>query len=292
MRFARVVLSFLSTLVFVALPPRPGMAADGAIAVESTSSWMTPARPEVHLLLRNRTAQPIEFSLRLGRGSAGESVHCAADLREVDPNFVERFDRLAAISRMMTSGVIPPNGWVHRSYPVGASGGVPPCQVPYVVGSDHPSEIVTGTIEVPRAAEAWEGVDVGKESLTWESMVEEDQRYGERVITRLLVQNRDKLPILVSASERALSCKEGADARWALQDSVIQGENIGPALIGVGGWIVLVDAIELANRDDAAKCEAVIQLSAFTKSGTKPVATAKFSLAPSGRFSVPFVRKQ
>jgi hypothetical protein len=264
-------------------------ASESGIDVQSRSSWMTPGQPEVHLLLRNPTDRAVEFSLRLGRGSQGKRTQCSKDLVDVDPGFVRRFDGRLGISRIATSGTIPARGWTHRAFAVGAGGMVAPCEVPYVLGLDNPSRTIEGTVTVPGAQPHWEGVAVDEGDLEWESLVESNERQPQRVNARLLLRNRAAHSILVSISERSLNCPEGVAARWALQDSVLQGENIGPGVISAGSWIVFADQIEFDDVANATRCSARIQVSAFTKEGVRPVVSAQFQLAPTSVYSVPFV---
>lgn len=275
--------------VIAVVAPEASSASETEIDVQSSSSWMTPGQPEVHLLLQNPTDRPVEFSLRLGRGRQGKRTQCSKDLADLDPGFVHRFDGRLGISRAATSGTIPAKGWTHRAFVVGAGGMVAPCEVPYVLGLDNPSRTIEGTVAVPPAQLHWEGVPVHEGDLEWESLVESNERQPQSVIVRLLLRNRSARPILASVSERSLNCPEGVTARWALQDSVLQGENIGPGVIGAGSWIVFVDQIDFDNVANAKQCSARIEVSAFTNEGTQPAVSAQFQLVPTGVYSVPFV---
>jgi hypothetical protein len=257
------------------------------LEVAARVSWMTPAQPEVHLLLKNPTDKPIEFSLWLGRGRGKRKTTCRANLSTVDPNFYQRFDRNIGISRVMTEGVVPAKGWTHRSYLVGASGGVAPCEVPFTLGSN--GKTIEGEVSIPEERETGRPAPSAGVSLTWERVIEESRVADDSLIVRLLVRNRGTHPIWASITARELSCRAGAIS-WRAHYGTIQGEAVGPAVVQPGEWIVFADVVDLAPGQDPKECSARLQISVLTEGGLRNVELAEFDLKPAGEFGVPNVR--
>jgi hypothetical protein len=266
-----------------------GAAADSIMkaSIESTVTWMTGAQPEVHLLIENKTDRSIEFSSRLGRGKGG-GTSCAGNLDAVDPRFNERFDRRLGISRIMTTGTIPARGWAHRSYPVGESGLVPPCDVPYAISVDGAE--LSGVVHVAFERPTWEGAEVTARSLVVAHAVEENRYAPPGVIVRSLVRNQERTPIYILMSRRDIECAPGHAGRFSLHETVLQGEDVGPAVVPPSGWLVFVNDVALDRSEDAKMCSIRVELSALTKQGMRRVVESEISLAPSGAFGVPLVR--
>jgi hypothetical protein len=286
---ARVFASMIGCLVLFASPAYSGTTPQ--VDVETRSSWASPGRPEAEVLLRNAGTRPVEFSMRLGRGKNGKRIVCDKDLRSLDPNFHRRFDDRIGISRIMTSGVIAAGGWAHRSYPVGAAGLVPPCVVPYIVGLADGTEL-EGVISIPGEEPAWGPTEVTENSVTAELGVEKDERFGPRVITRLLVRNRQKATALLRIEDRTLVCPTGLSASWALRDSVLPGQDVGPMLVEPGGWATFVDAIVLSDRSRSGECTVKFSLSAFGEKGFVPAGSFEFPLQQDGTYDVPLVHRK
>jgi len=282
----RTVAAIVSVLVALASPGAGG----GPLEIETGTTWMTPAQPEVHVLLMNPSDQAVDFTLWLGRGRGTRKLECARDLRGVDPNFYRRFDRLIGISQVMTSGTVPARGWAHRAFPIGAGGGVPPCRVPFSMQAEG-SDVISGDIDVPADPPADNAVSLGEVAISMQAMTERDRLDRQKVILRLLVRNNGPKSTRVAITDRGIHCSD-ATVGWVLHFGSLQGEDVGPTVVEPGGWAVFVDAARLGNAAKVELCRGKIQLSAFVDGDMEPVAEAEFSLAPTGEFGIPNVRQR
>ncbi len=255
------------------------------LEIDSRSSWATPAQPEVHLLLRNPTEDPVLFTLWLGATPGGPELQCARQVEGADPDFLSRFHYWNGVSYGQTRGVVPPKGWTHRSLLVGESGGIVPCEVPYRLeiekGKDEIAEVNEGTIRVEKPGPPQRG-SVSKDSVEWLALVERDRLYEPRLITRLLVTNQEEHPIVIMVDHRHLECSEGEPATWALHHATVQGEDVGPFELSTGGWAVFVAAVNVPKSTPPESCRASMTIVADTSSGRQPIRRVEFSLAPTG----------
>jgi hypothetical protein len=278
--------SITATLASLCLVTAASGADSTRVEVLSRTTWATPGRPEVHLLLRNPGDEAVPFSLRLGHIPGGARVSCAADLESVESDFSSRFTGWSGLSRGVVRGVIPPQGWAHRSFIIGAQGWLPPCEVPYRLDLEEGGELGArseGTIHVGKPEWVSRG-NIGSESFDWEAMVETDEVHDRRVISRLLVRNSGEEPAHLLVTARHLQCQNGERLEWALHHAAVQGEDVGPFALPPGGWAVFAAPIAVSNAAKLDRCTASIEISADTEAGLRPVETVEFPLKPTGFF--------
>lgn len=257
------------------------------VEVLSRTTWATAGKPEVHLLLRNLGDTAIPFSLRFGHIPGGARVSCAADLEKVEPDFSSRFTGWSGLSRGVVRGVIPPRGWAHRSFIVGAKGWLPPCEVPYRLDLERAGDLAErseGAIHVGKPEWVPRGNILG-ENFEWQAMVETDEVYDRRIVSRLLVRNLGGEPAHLLITGRNLRCEDGERLGWALHHAAVQGEDVGPFALPPGGWAVFAAPIAVPNGAKLGRCTASMEISADTETGLRPVETVKFPLEPTGLFA-------
>ncbi len=274
----------IAVLGLVATVPASG--GTGPVSVSTRTTWTTTAQPEVHLLLRNEEDRSVRFLLWLGYLPGGKKPACERTLAEVDANFRSRFTGWDGISQNPTSGVIPAQGWTHRSLLLGAEGWLPPCEVPYRVDLEVAGEHIgrlEGTIDAGKAEWVPRG-NVLKGSVDWEAMVETDEIHDRRVVSRLLVRNLGEEPAHLLVTGRHLQCENGERLGWALHHAAVQGEDVGPFALPPGGWAVFAAPIAVPNGAKLKRCAASIEISADTEAGLRPVETVEFLLKPTGFF--------
>jgi hypothetical protein len=259
-------------------------ASDAPVAIREWSTVATPARPEAHLLIRNRTSVPLVFTLELGGITGGPKVECAG-ARVPEPDFLTRFHYWNGVSFGDSRGLIPPNGWTHRSILLGEQGMIPPCHVPYRLRIENDSgegiSTIDGEIQVGVQGPPVRG-DATGEDVAWEVMVEQHKLYPDRLVARIAVENRTDHGVVVEIDRRTLTCEGSGGASWAAHHGVVQGEDSGPVQIDAKGVGVFVAAIETWDLDDPAECTVGADIVLDTRSGLKRLKRIEFDLSPSG----------
>jgi hypothetical protein len=254
-----------------------------AVEIRPWVTVSTPARPEVHLLIRNKTALPIDFKLELGGVEDGEKLECAG-VSTPEPDFLTRFHFWNGVSFGDSRGHIPANGWAHRSILLGEWGVIPPCKVPFRLSLHSEGGAlapIDGTVEVPVAGPPVRG-DVSEEDITWKTMVEEHRLYDGRLVARIAVENRQNHGVVVRLDRRILSCKQTGSASWAMHHGVVQGEDVGPMQVGAGGLGVFVAAIDTWDLSDYSRCRVSADIVLDSRSGLKRIHRIEFPLTPTG----------
>ncbi len=260
--------------------------AAGQVSIETSVTRATVAEPEVHLLLRNASAQPIEFVLWLGYLPGLRKLTCAGDLSVLDKNYASRFVGWDGVSVNPSSGVIPAKGWSHRSIAIGTGGSLAPCKVPYLLvlqGTNGPEKI-EGTVEVS-TGEATERGNPDELDVALESMVEVDEVHKNRIVVRLLATNNGTHPLHLLVTERSLECAPPGRAAWALHHTVLQGEDVGPFPVLAKSWAVFTMSVDVSGERTADQCTAHFQVSADTNRGARPVGEIKSLMKPAGFYS-------
>jgi hypothetical protein len=258
-------------------------------AVESRVTWASPGMPEVHLLIRNQSQEPVGFVAELGAASERTGLRCHGHPARTDEAFVWRFSRWDSVSRGISRGLMPAGGWSHRSIALGTGGVSPPCEIPYRVMFPSPHEgqsEVRGVISVPAMPPSTR--DRGPTPvLGWESSVEKDDTRQGRLVARLLVTNRSDHPTRLLITNRQLTCVGGTDARLALHDGTLQGQDVGPFEVDSLGWTVFVMAVDSYGNRGGDPCRITVELSADTSAGLRSVETVEFPLKPTALLSRP-----
>lgn len=252
--------------------------------VEQWSTVSTAARPEVHLLLRNASSRPMNFTLELAGVRGGPGLDCAGT-NTPEPDFLTRFHYWNGVSFADSRGLIPAHGWTHRAIVLGELGVIPPCEVPYRLqvedSEGETAATVQGVIVVPVAGPAVRA-DASASDISWEAMVEWHRLYSGRIVARLAVKNKRDHGIVVQLDHRTLSCEGSGSASWAGHHGVVQGEDVGPLQIDANSWGVFVAAIDIWNTDDPAKCTASADLLVDTERGLRRIERLEFPLSPEG----------
>jgi hypothetical protein len=272
---SKVALAYLVIAAASAAAP-----SSNTVRIDTWTTVATPARPEVHVLLRNGETTPLAFVLEIGDLQRGSKVECAGSYTG-EPDLLTRFHFWNGVSFGDSSGVIPANGWTHRSFVLGEYGYEPPCSVPYRLRTTSPASIVEGVIEVPKGASPVRET-VSREDIRWDLMVEEHRIYDHRLVARLLVENRSARAIVLGLDRRSLDCDGAGRASWSSHHGVIQGQDVGPIQIPGRGWGVFVAAIDYWGTENPADCRMSADLQLDTSRGRTTLARVEFRLEPTG----------
>lgn len=285
----------MKVLILALLPLAVGSASPSLSAndsdpldIVSSVTWASPAQPEVHVLLRNQTDRTLPFSLWIGELPGPEGMKCHGSISAEKPDLFTRFSPWLGVSLGRSGGIVPPDGWAHRSFLVGDAGGVAPCSVPYlaVVGAGEERKEVRGNIDVPEPTGVPRGM-VSSSSLNWEAMFEKDEIHRNRVIARVLVTNRESHSIDVFVHNRWISCAEGGRLSWALFHGVLQGEDVGPFSLSGKGWAAFVMALEVQPGTEPERCSLGLELFGDTNEGSALIARFEVPVEITGTFTSP-----
>jgi hypothetical protein len=278
-----VALSFLLPLQGFAVVA-PG--ASPLVAVESWSSGATVLRPEVHVLLRNRTNEPIRFLLELGAGAA---PHCDPGNAELSASLATRWGRRSLASTATTLGVVPAGGWTHRSLVTGFSGGGAPCRVPYRLtlrDSRQHEWRIEGVVDAPveRSVETgW----ISAAELHLDRIVERNRMLRKPgLILRVLAENRGHVAASIAITDIRFSCPGSEQPKWDLQQGTVQGEGVGPALILPSHAHVFVFGVDPPEGGALGDCRGSVEVSALERHGDRILKVYDFSLEPDGYVDV------
>ena len=250
------------------------------VRIDTWTTVATPARPEVHVLLRNSEDTPIPFVLEIGDLQNGPKMRCAGG-DEGKPDFLSRFHFWNGVSFGDSTGVIPAKGWTHRSFVLGEYGNRPPCTVPYRLRFKSAPGVVEGAIEVGSAPPPVREV-VSMDDIRWDFMVEEHRVYEHRLVARLAIENKSSHAIVIGLSRRSLDCEGTARASWSSQHGVIQGQDVGPFDIPKHGWGVFVASVDYWGTEYPADCRMSADLQLSTDRGTTTLSRVEFRLEPTG----------
>ncbi len=278
------ILWLVGSLFMACLAPFANAAPE--LTVESRVSRASVAEPEVHILLRNNSDRPVEFSLWLGYLPGRRKPACSGDLTTLDRNYPSRFVGWDGLSRNPSSGVVPPKGWVHRSMALGAGGLLAPCTVPYLLSfeGEEGARQIEGEVQVSKG-EAIERGSPTQADIDLEAMVETDEVHHDRVVLRLLAANRSSKGAHLLITKRSFECAAPEWATWALHHTVAQGEDVGPFDVPANGWTVFTMSIEISGQRALLDCSVRLQVSADTDRGVVPIAATRSNLRPTGYYS-------
>ena len=257
----------------------PQPSASEPIRVETRTTWTTAAQPEIHLLLQadHTTTGTVAVFL---------PEHVVCDGKEA-PSASEKlriFDTLSRLPFSLTTGELRPDAWLHRSYPVGGyrvlSG---QCIATYRVADwTSGKTLVSGEIPISAIPPAFDETSASGGSLDVSMETERDSRFGELHLVKLLVRNREDHAVLISESDRRLSCSSGSSADWAFRPNVIQGEDSGPVWVPAKSWAVLQNAVAL-RAGSIVGCKVEVELSAYrVGEGLVPVKRFQAEIRQSG----------
>jgi len=250
----------------------------GAFTVEPRITWASSAKPEIHLLVRNRTAAPVPFAVSIGSERGTRGAKCES--RAPDPALSRRFNRWDSVSRAFSVGRLEAHGWAHRSVALGTAGLTPPCEVPYTVRF-FPGEArevaITGRVEVPsqvqRASEDW-----GPPVVETSAVIERDVDQRNRALVRLLVTNTGNESTRISVTSRRVLCAEAGNTDLALHHGVLQGQDSGPFDLSTGSWAVFVFPLETGADLGSNGCQLEAEISAEWGSKEHTVTTVEIPL--------------
>ncbi len=210
------------------------------IATSNTLEW-----PEVHVLLRNRDEREINFIVNVDKQLTCHNAG-SAQMYELQSTYFWP----AEGQRYGPKGTIPPSGWNHRTFRLGADPNLRqllPCTVTASVTFYRGTEKSTEQIELELTDEillrAWEEPEPG--TLVGATLVELDETTtGEDVFVRVLLLNSKGKGIMVQQLDKDIVCLTPCEslARWSISPRIRQGEA-GPIYIEPNGWGVLVDLV-------------------------------------------------
>lgn len=280
-------------LVVALLASHEGVAAEAGttmpLSIETWSSSLTALQPEVHALLTNGTDQPLEFLLQFGAGASGEGLQCDPVHRGVSDQLARSLSRRSRAALSETLGVVPAkNGWTHRSFLAGLSGGGAPCRVSYwlTVRNREGKEWRTeGVIDVDEQDVVETGI-IDAEDLKLMGFVEEDRSTRQRrALLRVLVRNSGRLAASIGISDIRLSCPGEGQPRRDLHYSTLQGEDVGPRTIRPSAAHVFVVGIGIPP-EGLSDCRGEVDIAAFERGGPRSLTTFRVDLEPRGFFDL------
>jgi hypothetical protein len=136
------------------------------------------------------------------------------------------------------------------------------------------------------------GGSFSQRSLRIETEIERDAELDGVHLLRLLVWNQEAHDLLLFATNRSLSCVGRSDVQWALHQSVIQGEDIGPINVKAGEWGVFVHALRSAPDKTITGCRVSVEISGFDPDGgLRIVDSYEAELKREGKMSRPTVER-
>lgn len=255
--------------------------------VSTKVSWNTALRPEINILLWNRTNEAVSFSL--SRDPPNENRPPCERRVEPLPEVPHDQWTLRDERHLPESlGTIPPKGWAHRAVILTGPYFRPPCefrfQIRFVDSKDEYS--VRGVVNVPASPRRAPPASDSGPMLTADVMIERDL-FERHLLVRLLVRNGGDHAERIWISDRSLVCKKGTRMDWSTEQPVPQGQDIGPAFIDEGGWAVLVSAVKLVEGDSSEECWGTMTISRRALSSWVPWKTIRFELSPTGFLRLP-----
>lgn len=252
------------------------------VSVESWSTSVTALQPEAHLLIENHGAEPVEFLLEFAPGG---NFSCDPNNRGTSGALATTLSRRSRASLAATLGSVPPNGWTHRSFLAGLSGGGAPCRVPYRLtvregkGNEWRSE---AAIEA-RTNRPVETGSIDPSDLDIKRFVEEDRSTRlPTALLRLLVRNKGTAATSIGISEIRFECSGGERPRRDLHYATLQGEDVGPALLLPGSSNVFVIGIDVSPTRSLRECRGLAEVTAFEREGRRTLKSFEFDLVPEG----------
>lgn len=253
----------------------------GGFTVTPRITWTSSAKPEINLLIRNKTAAPAQYSVSIGSERGQRGANCES--RAPDPALARRFNQWDSVSRAFSVGRLEAGGWAHRSVALGTAGLTPPCDVPYTVRF-FPGELrevsITGWVEVPSEAPRASG-NWGRPAIETDAVVERDVDQANRALVRLLVINSGAKSTRVLVTARRVLCAEGGHAELALHHGVLQGQDSGPFDMAKDEWAVFVFSLETGRALESDACKLEVVISAEWDAKTQPVTTVEIPLQES-----------
>lgn len=238
-----------------------------ALELEDTVSWMTTDYPEVHVILKNKTDEPIEFSLVFGatqKSSSGQE--CSKKLQDFDVYYGRKTETTARTQTGSSKGLIQPHGWTHRIYRLGAKGLIPPCKLTYLVKYKYKGEfsVIEKTVDIPyyKFAGHVGDSDVRDIDLVSDTIVEKGPSENN-VIARTLIRNQSGKKVYLFVSDRDIKCDAGSRATFKLVGGVKQGEDTGPVIVRPHQWIVFKQVISYSDDSALKSCKVWIQFSTY-----------------------------
>jgi hypothetical protein len=277
----------LALSVMILICPRALLSADTSdIEVVTSVSWTTASRPEVNVLLQNKTQQSVEFSMSLQEPPDESRPMCtrrAESLPKTLPQHTTLRDTPESFGR------IPARGWTHRAIlPTGPYFRAP-CEIKLLVR--FPGSTIADIRTLVHVPESQPAPIVASDSLPRlnAGIVVERDMYERHVLVRLLVRNDGHVGEQISISDREIRCNEGSRADWSTEYPVPQGQGIGPASVDPDSWTVLVSAARLINGESFDECEGTLAISRMTPRGLELWKPISFGLLPSGYLQLPLI---
>jgi hypothetical protein len=146
---------------------------------------------------------------------------------------------------------------------------------------DSIGEVVEGIVDVPAAASPVDS-EISANDIEWESIVEEQRLYQDRVVARFAIRNKTDRGIVVQLDRLSLQCSGDAHASFTRHHGVIQGQDTGPMQVDARGWSVFVVPIDFRNTQNPGDCSVSADLMLRTSQGLKRLQQVRSSLTPSG----------
>jgi len=257
----------------------------GPITIEAWSSAVTVLQPEVHVLLRNDSDEPVEFMLQFALGVPNGGIRCNPDQRGLSDGLVTKLSRRSRAALKATLGTVPARGWTHRSFLAGLSGGGAPCRVPYrltVRDATGGESRLEGTIEAPQR-DAMETGLLADSDLHLESIVEQDRTTLRAVsLVRVLARNTGNVSASIGISGIRFQCPTHDQPTQELHSTTVQGEDVGPMVLPPTAVHVFVIGINVPAGLPLSDCRGVVDVSAFEKDGMRHLTNFTFDLEPRG----------
>jgi hypothetical protein len=226
--------------------------------------------------------------LQFGVGRSGTGISCDPGHRGVSDRLATALSRRTRSSLSDTLGVVPPDGWAHRSFLAGLSGGGAPCQVSYRLtardGDGHEWR-ADGVIEAPES-QTVPTREIGAEDVELKGLIEQDRSTRQPIaLLRVLARNRGRVAASIGISSIALSCPDGHQPRRDLHYTTLQGEDVGPTILQSSAAHVFVIGIDIPARG-LSDCSAAVGITAFEKGGPRSLTTFDVDLEPGGFFDL------
>lgn len=258
----------LVAVAVCALATEP-IAEDKGVLLETRVSWLSLAQPEVHALIRNSSGRARPLEVRFG------AVKCT---NPVELNKTVEFQDISDWHRTWTIGVLPGNGWLHRSYPLGLEFrrlGFP-CEMETTV-LEGSTTTLKKTTTIPASAglssEDWADDEWATSHFNIDQMVEVDAHL-DVLLAQVLVEYRGPNTARVKLRRLPLNCE---DLTWEVRDVIFQGEDTGPDDLRSGQWTVFQIPLE---RRDSGSCEVRLEVLGRRSSGYEAIESLSFSPAP------------
>lgn len=261
MRIELAVLTMMLSAASSAVADRSEFSADAQV------TWSTAFRPEIQVIVRNRSDRTIESSVELRRPMKCDSTY---------PEDMIRLQVLsdAARGEQRTFRRIAPRSWSTDLALVGGGPLAVGCRAQISVVVSDPdsgkqlwSHDIEQVIVEPRGAVSLSPNT--RPRLSIESVVERTVRRGivdPTYMLRLKVTNNDAVPREIAVLNRRLVCPSGVVFDWVLAGNpVIQGADFGPMNVGPDTAVVFSQAVR--GTGEPAKCTAEFTIGAGYSTG-------------------------